>query len=141
MGFEAAVREYILQLLGITFQRIHKKVLGSYLNLEGTALDALVGGCAMQAIFHQGATVACCMIHLVENEAHLSPNFLLLPLPTQIKEKAAAANWMVLSSPSGDLVQLPKNVNNQHTVTKRTQEVIRLEQVAPVLRATTVGFY
>jgi translation initiation factor 3 subunit K len=45
----------------------------------------------------------------------------------------------VLSSPTGELVALPKNEHNQMVV-KRTQEVIRLEQVAPVLRSVTVGF-
>jgi len=42
--------------------------------------------------------------------------------------------------PSGELIILPKNENNQMVV-KRTQEVIRMEQVAPVLKSVTVGFY
>lgn len=36
------MRANILHLLGITFQRIHKTVLGSYLQLEGAELDKLV---------------------------------------------------------------------------------------------------
>lgn len=57
----------------------------------------------------------------------------------QVKEKQASG-WSTQSSPTGELVVLPKNQHNQ-VVVKRTQEVIRLEQVAPVLRAVTVGFY
>ena len=41
-GFHDAMRANILHLLGITFQRIHKTVLGSYLQLEGVELDKLV---------------------------------------------------------------------------------------------------
>ncbi|GAX79673.1 hypothetical protein CEUSTIGMA_g7114.t1 [Chlamydomonas eustigma] len=93
-GFFAAVRENILILLGITFQRIQKDVLANYLNLDGPLLDALV------------------------------------------KEKGFASVLV----PSGQLIVLPKNENNQMVV-KRTQEVIRMEQVAPVLRSVTVGFY
>lgn len=52
----------------------------------------------------------------------------------------SSPGWSIQSSPSGDLVCLPKNELNQMVV-KRTQEVIRLEQVAPVLRSVTVGFY
>ena len=55
-----------------------------------------------------------------------------------MKDKAASG-WSVLSSPSGELVALPKNEHNQMVVI-RTQEVIRLDQVAPVLRSVTVGF-
>lgn len=93
-GFYDAVRANIIQLLGISFQRLLKTVLGSYLNMQPAEVDALV------------------------------------------KSKG----WSTASSPSGELVVLPKNELNQ-VVVKRTQEVIRLEQVAPVLRSTTVGFY
>ena len=57
---------------------------------------------------------------------------------SQIKDKASSG-WSVQPSPTGDLVALPKTEHNQ-LVVKRTQEIIRLEQVAPVLRAVTVGF-
>jgi translation initiation factor 3 subunit K len=52
----------------------------------------------------------------------------------------SSPGWSIQTCPSGDLVCLPKNELNQMVV-KRTQEVIRLEQVAPVLRSVTVGFY
>ena len=38
------MRENILTLLGISFQRIHKAVLGSYLALQPAELDKLVRG-------------------------------------------------------------------------------------------------
>lgn len=95
--FYEVVRSNMLHLMGITFQRIHKNVLGSYLQLDASELEKL------------------------------------------IKEKASSG-WSVQSSPSGDLVVFPKNQHTQ-VVVKRTQEVIRLEQVAPVLRSVTVGFY
>ena len=60
------------------------------------------------------------------------------PSLSQIKDKAPSG-WSVQPSPTGDLVALPKTEHNQ-LVVKRTQEIIRLEQVAPVLRAVTVGF-
>mmetsp|Transcript_27470 Transcript_27470/g.60086 ORF Transcript_27470/g.60086 Transcript_27470/m.60086 type:complete len:218 (+) Transcript_27470:121-774(+) len=56
-----------------------------------------------------------------------------------VKDKVASAGWSVQPSPAGELVALPRNEMNQ-VVVKRTQEVIRLEQVSPVLRAVTVGF-
>ena len=43
-GFNDAVRDNIITLLGISFQRIHKSVLGSYLALQPAELDKLVGG-------------------------------------------------------------------------------------------------
>ena len=46
-GFHDAVRENILKLLSITFQRIHKKVLGSYLSLQPAELDKLVRSCGL----------------------------------------------------------------------------------------------
>lgn len=62
--------------------------------------------------------------------------YALIPCITQIKEKG----WVTQPSPTGELVAFPKNQHNQ-IVVKRTQEVIRLEQVSPVLRSVTVGFY
>ena len=41
-GFYDAVRENILTLLTITFQRISKAVLASYLSLQSADLDKLV---------------------------------------------------------------------------------------------------
>lgn len=41
-GFETAVRKYILHVFGITYRKVHKKVLGAALQLEGAALEALV---------------------------------------------------------------------------------------------------
>eukprot|EP00955_Chlamydomonas_euryale_P091861 364653-Chlamydomonas_euryale.AAC.8 len=96
-GFSDAVRENIIHLLGITFQRMHKAVLASYLNLTPPEIDAMV-------------------------------------------KARTSDGWRVQSSPSGELVCLPKNDLNT-TVVKRTQDVIRLDQVAPVLRSVTVGFY
>eukprot|EP00798_Chlamydomonas_sp_ICE-L_P020020 gene20020-26736_t len=60
-------------------------------------------------------------------------------LDNLIKDKCANAGWSVQSSPAGELVALPKGEQNQ-LVVKRTQEVIKFEQVSPVLRTVTVGF-
>ncbi|KAL6749163.1 eukaryotic translation initiation factor 3k [Haematococcus lacustris] len=41
-GFEAAVRRYILHVLGLSFQRVSRRVLGEALQLQGAELDSLI---------------------------------------------------------------------------------------------------
>lgn len=43
-GFYDSVREYVLHTLGITFQRVSKRVLADCLKLEGQSLDDLIAG-------------------------------------------------------------------------------------------------
>lgn len=68
-GFYEAVRANILHLLGISFQRIHKNVLGSYLNLEPVELSKLVGrhgswqGCDATGAYPVGS---CCLPSLLQ---------------------------------------------------------------------------
>uniref|UniRef100_A0A7S0X0D0 Eukaryotic translation initiation factor 3 subunit K n=1 Tax=Chlamydomonas leiostraca TaxID=1034604 RepID=A0A7S0X0D0_9CHLO len=94
-GFADAARTYITHILGITYQRVTKAVLGSALQLQGGELDAFIQG------------------------------------------KVKSSGWAV----SGDIVTLPKNESNSPpVVVKRTQDPIRFEQVAPVLRGVTIGF-
>lgn len=42
-GFSDAARAYIIHILGITYQRVSKAVLGAALQLQGAELDKLVG--------------------------------------------------------------------------------------------------
>lgn len=94
-GFADAARAYIIQVLGITYQRVSKSVLGSAVQLQGAQLDALV------------------------------------------QDKVKSAGWAV----SGETITLPKNESNSPpVVVKRTQDPIRFEQIAPVLRGVTIGF-
>ncbi|GFR43664.1 hypothetical protein Agub_g4771 [Astrephomene gubernaculifera] len=60
-------------------------------------------------------------------------------LEQYLTEKCRSAGWSIVSTPAGDVVALPKNDYNQ-SVVKRTQELIRFEQVAPMLKVVTVGF-
>jgi hypothetical protein len=41
-GFQDAIRGYVLHSVGITFRRVHTRVLGEWLRLEGPALQALL---------------------------------------------------------------------------------------------------
>ncbi|KAJ9517695.1 hypothetical protein QJQ45_003983 [Haematococcus lacustris] len=41
-GFESAVRRYILHVLGLSFQRVSRRVLGEALQLQGAELDSLI---------------------------------------------------------------------------------------------------
>ncbi|KXZ47474.1 hypothetical protein GPECTOR_35g912 [Gonium pectorale] len=60
-------------------------------------------------------------------------------LDQYLSDKCRAAGWSIVNTPAGDVVALPKNDYNQ-SVVKRSQELIRFEQVAPMLKAVTVGF-
>lgn len=42
-GFHDAVREYVVHIMGITYQRVGKAALGEALQLQGAELDGLVG--------------------------------------------------------------------------------------------------
>ncbi|KAJ9517694.1 hypothetical protein QJQ45_003982 [Haematococcus lacustris] len=109
-GFEAAVRRYILHVLGLSFQRVSRRVLGEALQLQGAELDSLVSGqlCSEPSAVSQLA---------------------------QISSQVASAGWQA----AGDIVTLPRNDSNSQVVVKRAQEAIRFDQVAPVLRSVTVG--
>lgn len=41
-GFSGAVRQYVLHVLGMTYSKVQKQVLGQALQLEGAALGTLV---------------------------------------------------------------------------------------------------
>ncbi|PNW75170.1 hypothetical protein CHLRE_12g515650v5 [Chlamydomonas reinhardtii] len=60
-------------------------------------------------------------------------------LEQYLSEKCKSAGWSIVNTPAGEVVGLPKNDDNQ-SVVKRTQELIRFDQVAPMLKAVTVGF-
>ncbi|KAG2483327.1 hypothetical protein HYH03_017775 [Edaphochlamys debaryana] len=60
-------------------------------------------------------------------------------LDQYLTEKCRSAGWAIVSTPAGDVVALPKNEYNQ-SVVKRNQELIRFDQVAPMLKTITVGF-
>ncbi|GIL47099.1 hypothetical protein Vafri_4013, partial [Volvox africanus] len=59
-------------------------------------------------------------------------------LDQYLSDKCRSAGWSIVSTPAGDVVALPRNDDHQ-AVVKRTQELIRFEQVAPMLKALTVG--
>ncbi|KAJ9518387.1 hypothetical protein QJQ45_010286 [Haematococcus lacustris] len=109
-GFESAVRRYILHVLGLSFQRVSRRVLGEALQLQGAELDSLVSG--------QLCSEPCAVSQLA-----------------QISSQVASAGWQA----AGDIVTLPRNDSNSQVVVKRAQEAIRFDQVAPVLRSVTVG--
>lgn len=56
-----------------------------------------------------------------------------------IAEKRASSGWSVMQSQGGDVIVLPKNDHNA-LVVKRAQELIKFEQVAPLIKTLTVGF-
>jgi hypothetical protein len=69
-GFEAAVRRYVLHVLGISYQRVTKRVLGDALQLQGGELDNLVsgvkpGGRHMQGAFSESTRTSLGMLTAV----------------------------------------------------------------------------
>ncbi|PNH08904.1 Eukaryotic translation initiation factor 3 subunit K, partial [Tetrabaena socialis] len=61
-------------------------------------------------------------------------------LEQYLSDKCRTSGWSIVSTPSGEVVGMPKNECNSQSVVKRTQELIRFDQVAPMLKAVTVGF-